>query len=154
MPERPRKQQTSALFVRLPVEQAEKLSRAAFELRIPKQELVNTLVERYVDPRSTSALAKLGPSGDPPPDSGRRVVVETQDDMLAVGRHSFRPHEPREVLSLADVADLLEVSEAAVEALARGGEIPARQIEEQWRFSRRAVLDWLAGSDDAEEEES
>jgi excisionase family DNA binding protein len=149
MPERPRKQ-TSALFVRLPVEQAEKLSRAAFELRIPKQELVNTLVERYVDPRSPSALAKLGASGKADPHD-RRVVVEMGADTMAVGRHSFRPNEPSEVLSLADVAALLDVSEAAVEALARAGEIPARQIEEQWRFSRRAVLDWLAGSEDLEE---
>jgi excisionase family DNA binding protein len=149
MPERPRKQ-TSALFVRLPVEQAEKLSRAAFELRIPKQELVNTLVERYVDPRSPSALAKLGASGKADPHD-RRVVVEMGADTMAVGRHSFRPNEPSEVLSLADVSALLDVSEAAVEALARAGEIPARQIEEQWRFSRRAVLDWLAGSEDLEE---
>jgi excisionase family DNA binding protein len=72
-------------------------------------------------------------------------------DTMAVGRHSFRPNEPSEVLSLADVSALLDVSEAAVEALARAGEIPARQIEEQWRFSRRAVLDWLAGSEDLEE---
>src|SRR5436305_13874798 len=39
---------TSPLFVRLPTASAEKLSRAAFELKTPKRELVADLVDRYL----------------------------------------------------------------------------------------------------------
>jgi len=52
---------TSPLFVRLPTASAEKLNRAAFELKTPKRELVTDLVERNIGwirnkkPRADSA---------------------------------------------------------------------------------------------------
>lgn len=144
---------TSALFVRIPVAEAEKLDRAAFELKARKQDLVTELVARYVDPSSPSgleALSRLGAEGTPEAGGGRpragdrrRVTVETADDSLAIGRHSFRPTGAPEVLTLAQVADLLEVAEEAVEALADGGQLPGRKIGSDWRFSRAAVLAWL-----------
>src|SRR5438874_11404438 len=48
---------TEALFVRIPVEHARRLDRAAFELRRPTQALVSELVERYIDPDSPASLA-------------------------------------------------------------------------------------------------
>jgi excisionase family DNA binding protein len=143
----PRKE-TVGLFVRLPVEQAEKLSRAAFELKVPKQQLVNALVEHYVDPRAPAALEKLAGLDAVAGEDRRRVVVESEPDALTVGRHSFRPHEPGEVLAIEDVAVLLQVSEAAVEELAEAGELPGRKIAGDWRFSRLAVLEWLAAGAD------
>jgi excisionase family DNA binding protein len=134
----------AALFVRLPVEQAEKLDRAAFELKVPKQQLVNALLERF----SASQLAHL-----PGLESGRRrVVVESEVDDMAVGSHSFRPFEPPEVLSPAEVAELLQVEEPLVRKLADSGELPGRKIGEEWRFSRRAVLEWLGAAEEEEED--
>jgi excisionase family DNA binding protein len=126
----------AALFVRVPVEQAEKLDRAAFELKVPKQQLVNALLEGF----SASQLARL-----PGLESGRRrVLVESEVDDMAVGSHSFRPFEPAEVLSPAEVADLLQVEESVVQELAKAGELPGRKIGDEWRFARTAVLEWLA----------
>ena len=48
-----------ALFVRLPVERFDALARAAFELGCHKQDLVDALVVRYVDPRSEAGLAAM-----------------------------------------------------------------------------------------------
>lgn len=129
----------TALFVRLPVEQAEKLDRAAFELKVPKQQLVTALLQHY----SPQQLARL-----PGLESGRRrVVVESEVDDMSVGSHSFRPFEPAEVLSPAEVADLLQVEEELVVELADKGELPGRRIGEEWRFARTAVLEWLGAED-------
>ena len=132
---------TTPLYVRLPAEQAEKLDRAAFALKASKQDLVASLLERYVDPSSPAGLATLKEmtSGG----GTRRVTIETADDTLTVGRHSFLPAEPPEVLTLEEVADLLKVDREVVAALAESGDLPGRQVGEEWRFARRAVLDWL-----------
>jgi excisionase family DNA binding protein len=138
MPKRPDKD-LAALFVRLPVEQAEKLDRAAFERGVPKQQLVNVLLEGY----SARQLARL-----PGLEAGRRrVVVESEVDDMAVGSHSFRPFEPAEVLSPAEVAEVLQVDEEIVTKLAEEGDLPGRKIGEEWRFSRTAVLEWLGAED-------
>src|SRR5918999_4387261 len=125
----------SPLYVRIPTAEARKLDRAAFELGTPKQDLVAGLVARYVDPGDLGALEELA--------GRRRVTVETADDTLTVGRHSFQPAGPSEVLTLDELAALLQVEPAEVERMAEAGELPGRRIGEEWRFSRRAVLDWL-----------
>jgi hypothetical protein len=48
-----------ALFVRLQVDEADAVARAAFELRVTKQELIGALVQRHVDARSPEGLAAL-----------------------------------------------------------------------------------------------
>jgi excisionase family DNA binding protein len=116
------------LFVRIPEAVADKLDRAAFELKTPKQELVRDLV----------AEADFG-------FNRRRVIVETEGDSLTVGRHSFRPVEGGEVLTTAEAAELLQVDEQALRKMAASGELPGRRIGRDWRFSRRALLEWLAG---------
>ena len=105
---------TSPLFVRLPAASAEKLSRAAFELKTPKRELVADLVDRY-----------LG-----------------AEDIL-VGRAVPELRGP-DVLTLPQLAELLQVDEKTVRSLATAGDLPGRKLGRQWRFSRQAVLDWLA----------
>jgi excisionase family DNA binding protein len=129
----------TGLFVRIPATEAAKLDRAAFELKTPKQDLVSGLVARYVDP-SPRGLASLR----------RTISVESTDDSLVMGQHSFVPNEEPEVMTLADVADLLQSDEAAVAALADAGELPGRRIGDEWRFARRAVLDWLAQGEEEE----
>jgi excisionase family DNA binding protein len=130
----------TGLFVRIPATEAEKLDRAAFELKTPKQELVSGLVARYVDPGSPKGLANLRRLCG----SRRTITVESADDSLVVGQHSFLPNEEREVMTLADVAELLQSDDDSVAALAESGELPGRRIGDEWRFARRAVLDWLA----------
>ena len=102
------------MFVRLPAASAEKLSRAAFELKTPKRELVAGLVDRY-----------LG-----------------ADDVV-VGRAATQIGEP-DVLSVEQLAQLLQVDEKTVRGLAAKGDLPGRKVGRHWRFSREAVLEWLA----------
>ncbi len=51
--------ETAALYVRIPKNEAEKLDRAAFELKAHKRDLVAGLVARYVDPSSGDGLERL-----------------------------------------------------------------------------------------------
>jgi len=51
-----------------------------------------------------------------------------------------------EVLTTAQLAELLQVDEKAIRDLARRGELPGRKIGRDWRFSRSAVIDWLSGT--------
>jgi excisionase family DNA binding protein len=108
------REQTSPLFVRLPAASAERLNRAAFELKTPKRELVADLVDRY-----------LGA------------------DEVVVGRAATRAAEP-DVLTVEQLAELLQVDEKTVRTLAASGDVPGRKLGRHWRFSRQAVLDWLA----------
>jgi excisionase family DNA binding protein len=117
------------LFVRLPAPEAEKLDRAAHSLRLPKKDLVTALIARHLDNVEDQ----------------RRVVVELGGDALTVGHASVRPAEPPEVLSLAQLSELVQVPEADLAAMAEAGELPGRRIGGEWRFSRAAVLAWLAG---------
>jgi excisionase family DNA binding protein len=120
-------QHRTALYVRIPKAEAEKLDRAAFELKASKQDLIAGLVARYGDV-----------------DTLRRVTVETVDDSLAVGHAAFRPLAPPEVLTLPELAQWLQVDESALAELAKAGELPGRRLAGEWRFAREAVLEWLA----------
>lgn len=54
------------------------------------------------------------------------------------------------VLNVRGAAKLLKLTGKAVLKLAEGGRLPGRRIEgEDWRFSRAAILAWLAGYDRA-----
>jgi excisionase family DNA binding protein len=132
-------QEKTALYVRIPRSKAEKLDRAAFALGVSKQDLVAGLVGKYVRPESDRGLRALGDIATPK----RTTTVETEEG-LVVGRASFRPNEPREVMSLAELAQWLEVDEDTVRSLAEAGELPGRRLGDEWRFARAAVLDWLA----------
>ena len=132
-------EEKAALYVRIPRSEAEKLDRAAFELGASKQDLITGLVARYVRPESARGLRELEAVATPK----RTTTVET-DEGLVVGRAAFRPNEPREVMSLEELAQWLEVDTDTVRALAESGELPGRRLGDQWRFARAAVLDWLA----------
>lgn len=53
---------------------------------------------------------------------------------------------PPEVLTPEQLADLLQLDVETVLSLADAGEIPGRRLKNEWRFSRRAVPDWLAAA--------
>jgi excisionase family DNA binding protein len=77
----------------------------------------------------------------------RELVTELVDRYLGtedvVGEVSTTASEP-EVLTVEQLADLLQVDEKTVRSLAGKGDLPGRKLGTAWRFSRRAVLDWLA----------
>src|SRR5256714_3402453 len=101
---------TSPLFVRLPTASAEKLSRAAFELKTPKRELVADLVDRYLGAED-----------------------------VAVGRVASELRGP-DVLTVEQLAELLQVDEKTVRSLAAKGELPGRKLGRHWRLSPPAAL--------------
>ena len=132
---RRREDETQALFVRIPSTAAAKLDRASYALNTPKRDLIANLVARYVDPEDPSALTELGGS---------------EPSELPLGRHWFRPADVPEVLTLAQVAEFLQVEEDAARELAERGELPGRKVGDEWRFSRQAVLDWLSSGEASE----
>jgi len=121
----------TALFVRIPSAQAEKLHRAADVLGTPKRELITKLVAQF----------------DPDDPVWTREVAGTLASAQAewsVGQHSFRPASELEILTPAQLAGLLQIEEETVVELAEQGELPGRKVGEEWRFSREAILAWLA----------
>jgi excisionase family DNA binding protein len=60
-----------------------------------------------------------------------------------VGRVSLN-EAAAEVMTLTEAAMFLRLEEDAVAEAAARGELPGRRIADHWRFSRAALLDWLA----------
>ncbi len=143
-PTRARGNEREALYVRIPTDQARRLDRAAFELQLSKQEVVSSLLARYVDPASPGSMEALRALQGPLDADGNRITIEPPGQGLTLGRHDFRADPVEEVLTLAGAAALLEVDEAAVAQLAEAGELPGRRIGKEWRFARQAILDWLS----------
>ena len=131
---RPRKQtDETALFVRIPSAEAAKLHRAADALGAPKRELIYAhgrllYHDQYVDPENPAALSALGDA----------------HAEFGVGQHSFRPASELEILTPAQLASLLQMDEEVVVELAEQRQLPGRKVGEEWRFSREAILAWLA----------
>jgi excisionase family DNA binding protein len=115
------------LYVRLPATEARRLDEAAHRLGRSKQDLVASLI-----------------TGLDNPETLRRVTVETTSDGLTVGHAEFRPFDPPDVLTTAQLAEWLQIAEPAIAELAEAGELPGRQLGGEWRFAREAVLAWLA----------
>jgi excisionase family DNA binding protein len=129
-----RDDETAALFVRLPLEEASKLDRFAFERRIPKRDVVRRLVAEHLDDADVIWRHPIAPPMPMPP-----------TPEVVVGRADFVPAEAPEVLTVEQAAELLQVAPDAVRALADAGELPGRRIGDEWRFLRRALLGWLGG---------
>jgi excisionase family DNA binding protein len=135
---RPRRETDyTALYVRIPTAEAEKLHRAADVLRSSKRELITKLVAHFdpEDPVWTREVA--GP-------------LPGAQAEWSVGQHSFQPAAELEILTPAQLAGLLQVEEEIVVELAEKGDLPARKVGDEWRFSRSAILAWL-GEEAAEE---
>ena len=134
--QRKRRDDTAALFVRLPLEEAEKLDRFAFERRIPKRDVVRRLVAERLD---GADVLWHRPAPSP------YTIPLPPEPEVVVGRADFVPAPAPEVLTAEEAADLLQTDEGAVLALAEAGDLPGRRIGEEWRFLRSAVLAWLGG---------
>ena len=80
--------------------------------------------------------------------TGRRkqqVVSEMLADQLAVGHIELAERAGvEEVLTLEEAAAFLRIPIAAVRARALSGDLPGRAFGDERRFSRAALLAWLA----------
>jgi excisionase family DNA binding protein len=54
----------------------------------------------------------------------------------------------KEVLTLAETARFLRVSTTKVRKLAEAGKLPAQKIDDDWRFLKSALEEWLRGKPD------
>ena len=52
-----------------------------------------------------------------------------------------------DVLTVEQAAELLQLSTKTLKRLAHAKRLPSRRVGNQWRFSRRALMDWIAGKD-------
>jgi excisionase family DNA binding protein len=52
-----------------------------------------------------------------------------------------------DVLTVDQAAELLQLSSKTLKRLAQARRVPGRRVGNQWRFSRSALMDWLAGKD-------
>ena len=69
-------------------------------------------------------------------------ALDVPSEGFGFGHHSASA----EVLTAEQLANLLQIDSKTVRSLAARGELPGRRIGRHWRFSRRAILDWLAGA--------
>jgi excisionase family DNA binding protein len=130
----------AALYVRLPATAVDKLDRAAEALGVHKKDLVAGLVSKYVDPDTRQGLSALGSLSQP-----RRVTLDLGDPSPTLGTYSFQPYDPPEVLNAEQAGQLLQIDDRVVIELAEAGELPGRKLGAVWRFSRAALVAWLAG---------
>jgi excisionase family DNA binding protein len=56
-------------------------------------------------------------------------------------------YPPYDVLTLEEVAHYLRLPVETVEQQAQKGQLPARRIEDTWRFLKSAIDDWLRSQD-------
>lgn len=158
---------TRAVYVRMPDKLAQKLDKAAERFGVSKRDLLATLVSDHLDIEGDEIVFRPhgkgeGPSRPPrPADFWRKRPGAEESDKEAADPSSGGPKvrmskaatpEPAaapapvsEVLTLEEAAELLRVPTDDVRALVESGELPARRIGETWRFTRTAVLAWLAG---------
>jgi excisionase family DNA binding protein len=116
---------TRAIYVRMSDRLARKLDKAAERLGVSKRDLLSGLVNDHLDLEGDNLVVRL-----------RNRPSRRNGEELAP--------DPHEVLTLDETAALLRVTSADVLALAEASELPARQVGDQWRLARTAVLRWLA----------
>jgi excisionase family DNA binding protein len=52
----------------------------------------------------------------------------------------------KDILNLEEAALLLGISLKTFQKVLREGDIPGRKIGREWKFSRRALIDWVGSS--------
>jgi excisionase family DNA binding protein len=110
------------LFLRLPKNQVAALNRLATATGRAKQHVVSEIVGQLLTAQSRSvSVGRIEPAAYETPEDG--------------------------VLTLDEVAALLKVPADAVRSRAEEGDLPARRLGDEWRFSKLAVLAWLADGD-------
>ena len=52
---------------------------------------------------------------------------------------------PRRIMTVAEVAEYLQVHKATIYRMARNGKVPAFRVGDDWRFDRDAIDKWKTG---------
>lgn len=60
------------------------------------------------------------------------------------------PEPQREILNIEEAAALLGVSIKTFNKVLHSGDMPARKIGREWKFSRRALIDWVGSGRSSE----
>jgi excisionase family DNA binding protein len=118
------------LYVRLGESESRQLASAAAASGKTKRQLVEEAVREHLLDDGL-VVGRITLPGDP---LARRPPPPTPQT------------SPSEVMTLAEAAAFLRLDEPRLSGAAHAGELPAVRIGGEWRFSRRALLDWLAGS--------
>lgn len=79
--------------------------------------------------------------------SKQDVVCDLLAAQLSEGSPDPDAQDDSEVLDLDRVALMLAIAPAAVLERVADGDFPGRRFGAEWRFSRQAVMQWLAGTD-------
>ncbi len=106
------------LFVRLPKQQVAALDRLADQTGRSKQHVLS----EFLADRLASAALPVG-----------RVEVALPPDVTG-----------DEVLTLEEAATLFKLSPEAIQTAVENRDLPGRRFGKDWRFSRVALLTWLA----------
>ena len=65
-------------------------------------------------------------------------------------RHERGPEPTREILNIEEAAELLGVSIKTFNKVLHSQDMPARKIGREWKFSRRALIEWVGNGRAAE----
>ena len=52
----------------------------------------------------------------------------------------------RDIMTIDEVAEYLQLSKKSIYRLVKKGELPAKKVLNKWRFSRERVKDWIDSS--------
>ncbi len=58
-------------------------------------------------------------------------------------RHERGPEPTREILNIEEAAELLGVSLKTFNKVLHSEDVPARKIGREWKFARRALIEWV-----------
>lgn len=74
-----------------------------------------------------------------------RAAAEVIKPNVSTASAPIAAADASEVMTLTEAAALLRIDAEAIARLAKAQQIPARLVDTEWRFSRSALLIWLAG---------
>ena len=52
----------------------------------------------------------------------------------------------KDILTIKEVAEYLQISQRSVYKLAKSGELPGRMVLNKWRFSKSKIDEWMEKS--------
>jgi excisionase family DNA binding protein len=78
-------------------------------------------------------------------ESNKRTDQVKQGGAHGRGETNIPPtlNAQRDILTIAEAADLLGVSEKTFNKVLHAQNIPARKIGREWKFSRAALIEWV-----------
>jgi excisionase family DNA binding protein len=117
---------TKAIYVRVPAGLADRLDRVSERLGMSKRDIITRLVGDRLEV-----------------DDALQPIRIWEDEKPRGTGHVVPKNAHPDVLSLEEAATLLRVEPDDIKEMAAAGELPARKVGSQWRFSHTALMNWL-----------